>query len=88
MQVVACTMEEVTSPEQRWEQATGKSFCQQEVHVRGLLRVPSPLLRFPPHVSCQMANQLLCGHAPNNVQKPAVDMRVIVFSSVFFLFKH
>lgn len=27
----------------------------------------SPVLGFPPHLSCQMANQLLYGHAPNNV---------------------
>lgn len=82
MQVIACAMEKMTLSEQWWEQAARKSFCHQEVHIRGLPGVLSPLPRFPPYLSCQMANQV-CGLAPSNVQKPAVDMGIIVFPKFF-----
>lgn len=84
--VVACTTEKVTSPEQRWGQTAGKSFVFfYKKSTSGACLVLSPLLGFPTCLSCQMANQL-CGHAPDYVQKPAMDMGMIGFPQDFFFF--
>lgn len=53
-------------------------FCRQGTHVRGLLRVSSPLPGISSPPRCQMAEQL-CGCAPNKAQKLAASIGIIVF---------